>query len=194
MKKTVLIGFAAMFALTLSLGAYAAVFGQAEMVHFWIAFPAGNVTEPITLRGAGPPVSMAPIVIDLDQRGVLKNVLNPSIEAFSTHWIYNLGTKPVKVQLELTNTTFPVQWEVSANLPYDEETHTFTELLYPGQSIKNLGIDWYFRIPAYYMDEKIIYQGGLKVIDANTKQVLTFIPIIIGHGQEIVGGVADCCS
>ena len=43
MKKTVLIGFVAMFALTLSLGAYAAVFGQAEMVHFWIAFPAGNV-------------------------------------------------------------------------------------------------------------------------------------------------------
>jgi len=44
------------------------------------------------------------------------------------------------------------------------------------------------------MDEQIIYQGGLKVIDADTKQVLTFIPIIIGHGQEIVGGVADCCS
>lgn len=183
-----------MFAITFGLAAYSADFGKAEIVHFWIGFPAGNVTEPITLRGAGPPISMSPIVIDLDQRGVLKNMLNPNIEALSTHWIYNLGTKPVKVQLELTNTTFPIEWSVNANLPYDEETHTFTQYLYPGGSIKNLGIDWYFRIPAYYMDEEVIYQGALKIIDADTKKTLTQIPIIIGHGQEIIGGVADCCS
>ncbi len=194
MRKTVLIAFVAMFIITLSAGVYAAAFGKSEMVHFWVAFPAGNVTEPMTLRGAGPPISMAPIIIDLDERGVLKNTLNPKIEAFSTHWIYNLGKKPVRVQLELANTTFPVEWSVNSNLPYNETTHTFTGLLYPGQSIKNLGIDWYFRIPDYYMDEQIIYQGGLRIIDADTKQVLTFIPIIIGRGQEIVGGVADCCS
>ena len=57
--------------------------------------------------------------------------------------------------MELINCTIPVRWEVSANLAYDPDTQTFTERLMPGQSIKNLGIDWFFYILPYYLDEKI---------------------------------------
>jgi hypothetical protein len=186
--------FVTMFLITVGAGIYSASYGKAELVHFWVAFPARNVTAPMVWRGAGPPISLSPIKIDLDQRGFLKNWLNPAIEGFSTHWIYNLGKKPVRVQMELVNCIIPVRWEVSANLAYDPETHTFAEPLMPGQSIKNLGIDWFFDIPAYYLDEEVIYNGGLKIIDADTGETLTFIPIKIGRGQAAPTEGADCYS
>ncbi len=192
--RNALIAFTLMLALTIAAGAYGAAFGKSEMVHFWVAFPAGNVTREMTLRGAGPPVTMAPLTIDLDQRGLLKNWLDGGKEAISTHWVYNLGTKPVRVRLELVNCTIPVEWDVGGNMPYDPETHTFTTPLMPGQSIQNLGIDWFFEIPAYYMDEHLIYDGGLEVIDADTGCVLTFIPIKIVRGSVQPSGGADCCS
>ncbi|MCQ5377088.1 MAG: hypothetical protein NO516_03460 [Candidatus Methanomethylicia archaeon] len=193
MKIAVFIAFLIMFLITVGAGVYAASYGKAELYHFWVAFPAGNVTSTTTLRGAGPPITISPVNIDLDQRGLLKNWLQPGVEGLSTHWIYNLGTKPVRVKMELVNLTIPVKWEVNANMDYDPVTHTFKERLMPGQSIKNLGIDWLFYIPPYYLDEQVIYDGGLKIIDADTNATLTFIPIKIGRGGVSSGG-ADCCS
>ncbi|MDI9644056.1 MAG: hypothetical protein QFX35_02415 [Candidatus Verstraetearchaeota archaeon] len=177
-------GFVLMVAATLSLGSYSAALGNSELLHFWIAVPAGNITSPIVVRGAGPPISMSPIVVDLQSRGVLKNLLQPQLEGLSTHWIYNIGKKPVKIRLSLTNLPpdITVDWDVNSGFGYDEATHTFTSMLNPGSSIPNLGIDWIFHIPAYYLDEPVIYRGGLEVIDADTNTVLTFIPIEFVNG------------
>lgn len=197
MNKKYILGFLLMAAITLSFGAYSAVLGKSELVHFWVAVPAGNVTSPMVLRGAGPPVSMAPITIDLQARGILKNLLQPQLEGLSTHWIYNLGTKPVKIRLNLANvpSDLQVDWEVNSGFEYDEATHTFLTPLKPGGSIPNLGIDWIFHIPAYYMDEPVIYDGGLQVIDANTGAVLTFIPIkIVNGGASSSGSAGGCCG
>ena len=182
-----------MFIITIAAGAYGAAIGKSEMVHFWVAFPAGNVAKPMVLRGPGPPISLSPVTIDLDSRGALKNLLNPNFEAISTHWIYNYGKKPVRVKLELVNCSIPVRWEVGAGLPYDPETRTFTEPLMPGKSISNLGIDWIFEIPPNYMYEAVIYKGGLQIIDADNGQVLTFIPIEIVRGGVSSGG-GSCCG
>lgn len=185
------IAFLAMFLVTIVAGAYAQSFGANEIVHFWLAVPAGLVSEPTVLRGAGPPVSLSPLQIDLDQRGFLKNTFQPNVEALSTHWIYNLGKKPVKIRLELVNVTIPVKWEVNANFEYDPETHTFTQPLMPGSSIPNLGIDWIFQIPDN--NDSLVYNGGLLLIDADTGMNLTVIPIKIGRGQASFGG-ASCCG
>ena len=56
----------AMFLFTIVAGAYAQSFGSNEIVHFWLAVPAGVVSEPTMLRGAGPPVSLSPLRIDLN--------------------------------------------------------------------------------------------------------------------------------
>jgi len=184
MKTKYVLGFVLVMGITLSLGAYSATLGKSELVHFWVAVPAGNVTAPMVLRGAGPPISMSPIVIDLQSRGVLKNLLQPQLEGLSTHWIYNLGKKPVKIKLNLANVPpdITVDWEVNSGFEYDASTHTFKTPLYPGGSIPNLGIDWIFHIPAYYMDEPVVYNGGLEVIDADTGVVLTSIPIKFVNG------------
>ncbi|MGC8936361.1 MAG: hypothetical protein ACP5KV_03225 [Candidatus Methanomethylicaceae archaeon] len=193
-RTLAIIAFTSMLCLTLYSGVYASSLSKAEIVHFWVAVPGGNVTEPKTLYGAGPPVKMAPIVIDLDERGMLKNLLNPHVEAISTHWIYNLGKRPVRLGLSLVNVTFPVEWEVKANWPYDPTTCIFTKPLPPGQRIPDLSIDWIFKIPAYYMDERIIYDGGLVVYDADSGQSLTFIPIKIVRGgyTPSQGGSGSC--
>ncbi len=194
LKKIVAVAFLAMFAVTIMASSYAADFGKHEMVHFWLALPAGTVIKTTVLRGPGPPIALTPITIDLDQRGVLKNLLNPSIEAISTHWIYNYGKKPVRIGLELVNCTFPVIWEVGANFPYDPETHTFMKPLMPGQSIPNLGIDWIFKIPPSVMNSAIIYDGGLLIFDADTGEPLTLIPIMIVRGGAQSSGGANCCG
>lgn len=187
-----------MIIVTVGAGAYAQDYGKNEILHFWLAVPAGDVTEPKVLRGAGPPVSLSPIAIDLDSRGLLKKLFQPGVESLSTHWIYNLGKKPIRVQMELVNCSIPVEWEVSANFPYDPQTRTFTQMLPPGSSIQNLGIDWIFHLPSRetaFEDGKmgLVYNGGLMLSNADTGEKLTFLPIKIGYGQESFGG-SSCCS
>jgi hypothetical protein len=195
MANSAVIAFAAAFTFLLTLGAavYAADFGRTEMVHFRVGVPAGNITEPTVIRGTGAPIDVAPITIDLLQRGSLKKVLNPDIEGLSTHTITNLGKKPVKIRMDLVNATIPIRWEVSANLPYDPETRTFTEPLPPGKSIANLGIDWFFQIPEDRRYDPVIYDGGLKLSDADTGEMLTFLPIrVINGGGMTTASGGDC--
>jgi hypothetical protein len=198
-NKTLWITAAAiMLLITVGAGAYAQDYGRNEIIHFWLAVPAGEVTTPKVMRGAGPPVSLSPIQIDLNARGVLKNLFQPNVEALSSHWIYNLGTKPVKIKMDLVNCSLSVKWEVNANFAYNPDTHTFTEPLMPGKSIPNLGLDWIFEIPSYdSTTEKgnngLVYDGGLLLSNADTGEQLTFIPIKIGYGQESFGS-AGCCD
>lgn len=193
-----ILGIIIMLSVTVGAGAYAQDYGKNEIVHFWLAVPAGNVTTTQVLRGAGPPITLTPLNIDLDSRGFLKNLIQPNVEALSTHWIYNLGKTPVRIQMDLVNCSIPVAWEVSANFPYDAETRIFTEPLMPGSSIQNLGIDWIFDVPsreeAFRKDnDGLVYNGGLKLSNADTGEVLTLLPIKIGYGQESFGG-ASCCG
>lgn len=190
----IIVGFVIALLFTLYAGIYAAEVRDSEIVHFWIAVPAGNVTKPMTIYGAGPPIKMAPLVINLDERGILKKLIQPNIEAISTHWIYNVGKKPLKIGLELVNANIPIEWEVKANWPYDPIKHIFTEPIPPGGRIPHLSIDWYFIIPNYYMDEKVIYDGGLLIYDADSGQPLTFIPIKIVRGESSSLGGGSCCG
>lgn len=212
MKIKPLLAGTAAFALTLGASAYSAVFGKSEIVHFWVAAPAGYVARPLTFyarecpgdcgkcdrakarteakAASTPPVAggqrvmVMPVNIDLDRRGFLKRWLQPKVEAISTHWIYNVGEKPVRIRMELVRVGIPVKWEVNANFPYDQRSHTFLRPLAPGASIPNLGIDWTFQIPPDALEgpPRMVYEGGLKLTDADTGKMLTFIPIKIGRG------------
>ncbi|MCS7097540.1 MAG: hypothetical protein NZ922_00950 [Candidatus Methanomethyliaceae archaeon] len=192
MRYKVIIGFMVAFLLTIYSGAYSAEIRKSEIVHFWVAVPAGNITHEKIIRDAGPPIRVTPLIIDLDGRGFLKKLLQPNIEAISTHWIYNVGKRPINIRLELIESDIPIVWEVKANWPYNSSTRTFTAPIPPGGRIDLLSIDWYFIIPEYYMDEKIIYDGGLLIYDANSNELLTFIPImIIRSYHSYIGG--ECC-
>lgn len=181
------------FLLTIGAGVYAQEYGKAEMVHFRVAVPADTIREPTMVNGAGRPVAMAPITINLAGRGLLKMIFNGAIEGISTHGIVNVGKKPVRVRMEMVNTTVPVRWEVSANHAYDAETRTFTDPLLPGNSIANLAIDWYFEIPQKNLYDPVVYEGGLRFTDADTGELLTFLPIRIVNGNPQAGAAAEAC-
>lgn len=187
MSRRSFLGFTGTFAGTLAASGYAAGLDRTEIVHFWIAVPAGHVDRPKVLASAGRPLRLAPVTIDLDKRGALKRWLQPDLEGLSTHWIVNTGKKPVRVRMELVNATLPIHWKVNANFPYDPQTRTFLQPLMPGASIPNLAIDWMFEIPRDGGSElpcggRMAYSGGLKLSDADSGELLTFIPITIGRG------------
>lgn len=183
-----MIAFLLMFAATLGAGVYASLTGRSEMIHFWLAVPAGYIGKPRMAAGARQPIRLAPITIDLERRGFLKRWLQPDVEGISTHWIYNVGNKPVRIRMELVDGGIPVTWEVKADMKYDPRTHTFLEPLAPGRSIPSLAIDWNFHLQCGNCPLKArkkcgptIYDGGLKLTDADTGEMLTFVPIKIGR-------------
>lgn len=193
MDTKILLAGIGVFLLTIGAGFYAQEFGKAEMVHFRVAVPAGTITKPTVINAYGQQVNMAPLTINLVQRGFLKNALNGGIEGISTHGIVNAGKKPVRIRMEMVNSTIPVRWEVSANLAYDPETHTFTEPLMPGKSIPNLGIDWFFDLPREHFYEPVIYDGGLEFTDADTGELLTVLPIRIVNADLSADTAAGAC-
>jgi hypothetical protein len=67
----------------------------------------------------------------------------------------------------------------------------------PGKSIPNLGIDWFFDVPDSFSDgvddgTTVIYDGGLALRDADTGEMLTFLPIMIGRGLDAQGAAGSC--
>ncbi len=95
--------------------------------------------------------------------------------------------------MELTNTTFPVEWKVTANFPYDAVNHTFTEPLAPGKSIPGLSMSLVFHMSEEAYTRSIAYNGGLLLSNADNGTMLTYIPIIIGHVTSL-GGDLSCCQ
>lgn len=181
----------ALFILTIGAGVLAQDFGRAEMVHFQVAVPAGTIGGPVQVQAAGQTISMAPLSINLARRGLPKMLFNGDIEGISTHRITNAGKKPVRIRMAMVNSTVPVRWEVKADHPFDPASNTFTEPLMPGKAIRNLAIDWYFEIPREKLYDPVVYDGGLQFADADTGEVLTFLPIRIGNGDMGAGAVPE---
>jgi len=139
------------------------------------------VTIPIPDGGT---VFTRPLVINVHERGIFKQVFNPWVEGLSTHWLVNVGDRSYRIGVKLVNTTIPVKWEVSAGIPWDPESKTFAQPIGPGRTIPELGIDWLFYVPEDARAHPVWYEGGLVVFDADTGGTLTFIPITIRFGGE----------
>ena len=125
----------------------------------------------------GPSAFVKPIRVDVAKQGVLKRIFCPWIDGLSTHWLLNIDSKPHRIGMRLENTTFPVEWHVNAGIPWDPESRTFAKALQPGERVPELAIDWMFNFPVEVRDKPVWYQGGLSVFDADSGEVLTFIPI-----------------
>lgn len=154
-----------------------------ELVHFFVPFPAGKVVKPNTVTTpTGEKIFVRPITINVNNRGILKRILNPAIEGLSTHWLTNIDTKPHRIGMKFTNINIPVDWEVGAAIPWDPVTKTFSEAIGPGESIKDLGVDWLFHFSEEVRSQPVWYDGTLVVFDADTNEVLTIIPVKFTKG------------
>ncbi len=186
-----LLAFAVVVALVVGSGLYTkSVLNASELVHFFVPFPAGKITRPMTVSSPlGGSIFTRPITINVEQRGVLKKLLNPAIEGLSTHWLTNIDSKPHRIGLKFSNLNVPVDWEVGAGIPWDPATKTFGQAIGPGESIKDLGVDWLFHFPDEVRAQQVWYEGSLIVFDADTNETLTTIPIKFtkGGSKEVPG-------
>ena len=155
-----------------------------ELSHFFVPFPAGMVTRPMTVKKIdGGGIFVRPITIDVSKRGILKRLLNPGVEGLSTHWLDNIDIKSHRIGMKFTNTeNITVKWDVNAAIPWNDETHQFEEATGSGERIRDLGVDWLFFFPAEVRARDVWYQGSLIIYDADTNENLTVIPIKFQNG------------
>ncbi len=192
------VAFLAVATATVVMGFYAGtVLNPTELVHFSVPVPAGRIDRPRMVgQASGRRSFIKPIKIDVCEQGILKRMFCPWIVGLSTHWISNIDSKPHRIGMRLENTTFPVEWQVNAGIPWDPESGTFDRALKPGEKVPELAIDWMFNIPVEVRDKPVWYEGGLSVFDADTREILTFIPIsfLNSGATHEDSSVCDDCS
>jgi hypothetical protein len=174
-------------ALTLGSSVYARrVLNTTELVHFFVPFPAGRVVRPrVVARPDGRKIFVRPLIINVNERGLLKRIFNPGLEGVSTHWLVNVDTKPHRIGMTLTNVDVPLRWEVGAGIPWDPVSRTFKEAVAPGESVPDLGVDWIFEFPRERRSKNVWYEGELIIFDADTGENLTVFPLKfqVGRGK-----------
>lgn len=169
-KAIALILFLLALGAAVAAGYYRGSLRKAESVHFGLSFPAPE--------GKGKKV-----VLYYNEQGLLKKLLQPGVVEIGSHRIKNAGSRSYVVRLELVNIPEGVEvtWETN-QLAWDEATKTLRRPLKPGE---RFGMSWIFNIPEELRDKAVIYDGGLRVIDAETGEQLAFLPIkIVNRGEE----------
>lgn len=196
-KRLIYSAVAVVIIATLSVGAgvYAkSTLNRTELVHFFIPFPAGSVVRPMTVdRPDGGKVFTRPIVINVNERGILKRIFQPGLEGLSTHWLINIDSKPHRIGMKFTNVNVPIIWEVAGAIPWDPQSQTFKEAVAPGEQIRDLGIDWLFLFPPEIRAQRVWYEGSLVIFDADTGEELTIIPVKFQVSDKSGEASEDIC-
>lgn len=136
----------------------------------WNDYPAGGV---LTWGTEGQ------VLIDIGQEGWLKRITQPQFFNLSSHWIRNVGVKPYKIHLEMDLCDFELEWE-TPEAAWDQATQSTTRYIEPG---KTFNMDWYFDIPPEAIRQAVVCKGQLEVLDAETGDSLTILPIFILNSQ-----------
>lgn len=173
----------------------------AESVHFCVNIPQSAADQ--VPGGMGATGREGRILVDLARMGAPKRLLQPALLNLSSHWVKNVGDKPLRLRLALVEAAppaygpVPIEWS-STEKSFDQVTHELGRILEPGDSVS---MDWEFRLPARaYVgpsDEtspSIAWTGVLEARDADTEEVLTRLPITIGRLLTGAAGGGTCCG
>jgi hypothetical protein len=117
-----------------------------------------------------------PVVLRYGEGGILHSLISPHTLG-GTLGLTNTN-KPVKVRLELADVPegLAVHWESSNTADFNPETKSVDRTLRPGDSIS---VHHTFFVGETLRGKNVIYRGGLRVIDADSDEVLLFVPIRI---------------
>lgn len=173
-------------AIVFAVGFYRESMNDGESVHFSINYPAsGSDAGGMGARGAE-----GLVVVNVAHTGVVKHLLQPRVINLSTHWLHNAGDRPRRVRLEAEGFVYPVRWE-STERTWDERTHSIGRVLPPGS---NATVDWFVTLPDPLPEGDSIMAGAIVVLDADTGQRLTRLPIHIVANDAGAAKAGDCCG
>lgn len=172
-----------------------ALFTKSELMHFSVNFPSEGRAQTMSCCDVGGPWARTygddwddypeggllaygeegALVVDVGQQGVLKRTLQPNFLSISSHWLRNVGTQPYRIRLEMEMCDLEMEW-LTFERDWDQETQTSTRYVEPGDSFN---MDWFFTIPPEQRNQSTICDGELRVIDADSDEVLTDLPVQI---------------
>jgi hypothetical protein len=171
-----------------------ALFTTSECVHFSVNFPTAPGAEVMPVAALGGPWAMLPpeawhgypaggllvwgregrIDVDLGRQGVLKDALQPWRVRLSTHWLRNVGLRPLRIRLELDACGMPVRW-VTFERAWDPDRRVVTRPIEPRSTFN---MDWILDVPRARRSQAVICDGELRVIEAGSDTVLTRLEIL----------------
>ncbi len=158
-----------------ALGAYHRSVRVGESYHQFYSFPKGGAR---------------PVVLRYGQDGILHRLFSRHALAGSLG-LTNTG-KPVKVRLELDRVPegLVVHWDDSHTGDFNLESRTVERILNTGDSIS---VHHTYYIGTQLRAKAVVYDGGLKILDASTGKRLLFIPIRIVKSQASNTDLPEDC-
>ncbi len=166
-----LLGISSAFAL----GAYHRKVQKGETYHQFYSFPKGGAR---------------PVVLKYGEGGLFHNLFSRHALA-GTLGLTNTG-KPVKVRLELDSVPdgLTVHWGDSHTGEFNLATRTVERVLDAGDSIS---VHHTYYIGSRLRNKAVVYDGGLKILDAVTGKRLLFIPIRILNSKGVDADLPEAC-
>jgi hypothetical protein len=175
------------------------LFTKSELMHFSVNFPSEGRAETMSCCNVGGPWARehgddwndypaggllaygdeGALVVDVGQQGLIKRTLQPGLISISSHWLRNVGTQPYRIRLEMDMCELDMEW-LTFEANWDQETQASTRLIEPGDTFN---MDWFFHIPAEQRNQEIVCAGELRIIDADTGNLLTDLPVKIVNSQ-----------
>lgn len=180
--------FIATFFIALLFGYYRQTLSQAESVHFSLNFPAKALSE---VGGLGPRGHEGIVQVNLANIGLLKRLIQPNVVNLSSHWIKNTSHRPMRIKIYLINCDYPIHTSTPEKC-WNEVTRTFERSINPGEMVS---MDWNITIPDQFMTEKYILDAGVTVVDADTGNQISYLPVkIINTKDGKVPQGVECCA
>lgn len=179
--------FALAVAVAFALGAWRGGMSDAESVHFAVNYPATGKD----MGGPGAMGATGSVRVNVANTGLIKNIAQPNVVNLSTHWLKNVGDRPLRIRVAAEGFSSPIRWD-SLDADWDEETHTVSRALRPGESVT---VDWFVTLPRPLpADTYTLDKGTFAVYDADTGERLTALPISIVNSDFLAAKGGDCCA
>jgi hypothetical protein len=183
-----LLWFLVALGVAFGIGAFRGTMSSAESVHFSINYPAKGKDA----GGPGPTAKLGFVAVDVSKTGFLKALVQPRVVNLSSHWLRNVGDKPLRIRLAIEGIKSPVRWD-STEKTWDQENHAIMRPLAPGETVT---VDWFITLPdPLPADATVVEKGRIVVYDAESGAQLSALPlsIINSKGAGATAG-GDCCA
>jgi hypothetical protein len=177
------------------------LFTKSELMHFSVNFPSEGRAETMSCCNVGGPWARehdpewndypaggllaygdeGALVVDVGRQGFVKRTLQPNYISISSHWIRNVGTQPYRIRLEMDMCDLEMEW-LTFERDWDQAAQASTRYIQPGDTFN---MDWFFTIPGSERDRVVICEGEMRVLDAETGDLLTDLPVrIVNSGAN----------
>ena len=132
------------------------------------------------------------VTVDLAGNGLPKKLVQPGVIRVSSKEIENKSNKAYSLQFVLTDNSIPVKFNVKDN-DWDEKNQVLSSF----QPSDKTSLELLFEVPKEMLNNPQIFNGALKVIDYQTKEPLTEVPIKIINSNGSNGKASsngECCT